>query len=95
MHSSSSRAFQRHQEHDLITTKQNKLPSSSSRAFQRHQEHDLITTKQNKLPLVIDRLENWVLEEEISWFTSSHLSQWHRPHWCKFHVMGSIVSSSH
>jgi len=53
-HPSSSRAFQRHQEHDLkhpslvdlITTKQNKtkqttLHPSSLRAFQRHQEHDL------------------------------------------------------
>jgi hypothetical protein len=78
-------------EHDLITTKLNKLPSSSSRAFQRHQEHDLITTKQNKLPSIIDRLiGKLVLEEEISWFTSSHSSQWHRLHWCKFHVMGSM-----
>jgi hypothetical protein len=65
MHSSSSGAFQRHQEHDLITTKQNKLPSSSSRAFQRHQEHDLITTKQNKLPSVIDKLENWFSKKKL------------------------------
>jgi hypothetical protein len=40
MHPSSSRAFQRHQEHDL------KDPSSV----------DLITTKQNKLPSFISRL---------------------------------------
>jgi hypothetical protein len=65
MHSSSSRAFQRHQEHDPITTKQNKLPSSSLRSFQRHQEHDLITKKQNKLPSVIDRLENWFWKKKL------------------------------
>jgi hypothetical protein len=40
MHPSSSRAFQRQQEHDL------KHPGSV----------DLITTKQNKLPCFIDRL---------------------------------------
>jgi hypothetical protein len=40
MHPSSSRAFQRHQEHDL------KHPGSVN----------LITTKQKKLPFFIDRL---------------------------------------
>jgi hypothetical protein len=45
MHPSSSRAFQRHQEHDL------KHPSSV----------DLITTKQNKLPSFIDRWANMML----------------------------------
>jgi hypothetical protein len=43
MHPSSSRAFQRHQEHDL------KHPSSV----------DLITTIQNKLPSFIDTLALW------------------------------------
>jgi len=41
MHPFSSRAFQRHQEHDL------KHPGGSM---------DLITTKQNKLPFFMDRL---------------------------------------
>jgi hypothetical protein len=45
MHPSSSRAFKRHQEHDL------KHPSTV----------DLITTKQNKLPSFIDRLLAFII----------------------------------
>jgi hypothetical protein len=52
MHPSSSRAFQRHQEHDL------KHPSSV----------DLITTKQNKLPSFIDRLVAFINNRHTTFF---------------------------
>jgi hypothetical protein len=48
MHPSSSRAFQRHKEHDL------KQPSSM----------DLITTKQNKLSSFIDRFGDFTNDQK-------------------------------